>query len=167
MEMKLSDKLARSIDRATKPLTALAGISLLAIVAVITVSVIARYLFNNPIKGSEELVQMAGIALVMLALPYATAQGAHVKVDIFDELLGNYGRMIGDTIGRIFSCFILAVICQRAFARIFDAYEYGDTTNMLQLPLWPFFAILMFGTGLCFLVYAVQLLLILMTRKEL
>ena len=166
MSDKKTINIARSMDRATKPLTIVAGISLLFIVATIVASVVARYFFNSPIKGADELVQMSGIVLIMMALPYATSVGAHVRVDIFDELLGHIGRVLGDILSRVVSGFVLVIITQRAWRRMFDAYEYADTTNMLQLPLWPFFAVLMAGTALCLVIYLAELIQLIFTGKE-
>lgn len=154
------------MDRASKPLTVLAGVSLLFIVLIIVASVVARYFLNSPIKGADELVQMAGVVLIMMALPYGTSVGAHVRVDIFDAFLGKAGRIFGDVISRLLSGFVLCIITHRAFLRMLDAYEYADTTNMLQLPLWPFFGVLMLGTLLCLVIYLAELVQLIFTRTE-
>lgn len=156
---------ARQAGRAPRILSFLAGISLLFMMAVITVSVLARYIFNSPITGADEIIQLAAVGVVMLALPYATMQGAHVRVDIFDQLLGRWGRMGGDVLARILSGFVLAVLTDRAWSKTLDAYEYADTTNMLGLSIWPFYGTLAAGIALCLLVYAVELVLI-MVRGE-
>ncbi|WP_159952468.1 TRAP transporter small permease [Rhizobium sp. 18065] len=160
-------RLARLLDRATKTLSALAGVSLLFMVVVITISVLTRYLFNSPITGSDEIVQMTGVAVIMLALPYATAHGAHVRVDIFDHVLGHWGRLGGDVLSRLLSGFVFAILANRAWEKMLDAHEYGDTTNMLQIPMWPFYAILVAGISLCLVVYAVELVLIVVRGREL
>lgn len=157
---------ARSLDRATLALSAVAGISLLFMMAVIALNVISRYLLNSPMTGADEIVQMTGVAVIMLALPYATRQQAHVRVDIFDHALGKYGRMAGDILARLLTGGMLAVVVDRAFAKMTDAYEYSETTNMLGLPIWPFYGILAAGLTLCVLVYAVELILIVTGRQK-
>ncbi|MFN7092828.1 MAG: TRAP transporter small permease [Allorhizobium sp.] len=152
---------ARSIDRAAKVLSTLAGISLLFLMAVITISVLARYLFNSPVTGVDEIIQLTAVSVVMLALPHATLSGAHVRVDIFDQLLGRWGRLAGDVVARCLSGFVLAILASRAWGKMLDAYEYEDTTNMLGLPIWPFYGILATGIALCLVVYAVELFSIL------
>ncbi|MBW8444492.1 MAG: TRAP transporter small permease [Arenimonas sp.] len=166
MVVKTAPGWARSIDRATKALSVVAGISLLFMMAVITISVLTRYLLNNPITGSDEIVQMTGVALVMLALPYATLHGAHVSVDIFDHALGRFGRMAGDVLARLLTGFVFAVLVERAWAKMLDAHEFGDTTNMLGLPVWPFYGILAAGISLCLIVYALELVLIVRGERE-
>ncbi len=166
MVSKTAPAWARSIERATKALSALAGISLIFMMAAITIGVLTRYLLNRPITGVDEIVQMAGVALVMLALPYATLHGAHVRVDIFDDALGRLGRAVGDVFSRLVSGFVLVVLVDRAWDKTLDAYEYADTTNMLGMPVWPFYGVLMMGVALCLVVFAAELVLIFTGRTQ-
>lgn len=152
---------ARSIGRAASVLSTIAGISLLFLMAAITVSVLARYLFNSPVTGIDEIIQLTAVSVVMLALPHATLSGAHVQVDIFDQLLGRWGRLVGDVLARCLSGFVLAILANRAWGKMLDAYEYEDTTNMLGLPIWPIYGVLTTGIALCLVVYAVELVTIL------
>lgn len=147
------------LDAATRYLTAIGGFCLLAIVAVVTLGVVMRYGFGEPILGVNEVVQLAAVALVMAALPYCTAREEHVAVDVFEGWLGRWGRFFGDIVSRLLSGIVLAVLCRRAVFKALDAWEWGDATNMLQMPIWPFYAILAAGSGLCVLVFAMQLAL--------
>ncbi|WP_109465611.1 TRAP transporter small permease [Albibacillus kandeliae] len=155
---------ARMLAQATLALTWVGAICLLGMVLLIFVGVLMRYAINTPILGLNEIVQLAAVALVMTALPYCTARGEHVGVDVFDRALGRWGRFVGDVISRVLSGGVLSVLCQRAGAKALDALEWGDATNMLGLPLWPFYAILAAGAGLCVLVFAVELVLILIGK---
>ena len=133
-----------------------AGLCLLGMVCVVTLGVVLRYVFGAPLLGVNEIVQLIAVALVMLALPYCTASGAHVRVDLFDRVLGRAGRLAGDLLGRGLSIMALAVICRQAWRKAAEAMEFGDATNMLGLPLWPFYGAILAGMGLCALVYLVQ-----------
>ena len=134
-----------------------AGICLVAMVAVIAAGVVMRYIVGNPLMGVNEIVQTIAVALAMLALPQATATGAHVSVDLLDRALGRWGRWFGDILSRVLSITVLGHLCLRALAKTREAAEYGDVTNMLQL-LWPVYAAILFGMGLCALVFAAQIL---------
>lgn len=156
----------RPLDRASHLLSIIGGVSLLFMVVVVSLSVIARYVFSMPILGSDEVVQLAAVVLVMLALPYATRQGAHVRVDVFDHALGRYGRMTGDITARVFSSVVLGVVVKRAWSKTLDAFEYGDTTNMLGLPYWPFWGTLTVGIALCVIVYVLEIVTMITGRGE-
>ena len=126
-------------------------------VVMIAVGVVLRFAFALPILGINEIVQLNSVVVVMLALPWATAQGAHVRVDVLDHAIGRTGRFLGDVASRVLSSFVLAVLVWRAGLKAVDAARYGDATNMLSLPIWPFYAILSAGIALCVVVLLVQL----------
>lgn len=152
-----AEKTSERLATAASYLTIVGAVCLLGIVAIVTFGVVRRYLFGDPMLGVNEMVQMTAVALVAAALPYCTAREEHVAVDVFDRAIGRFGRFIGDIVARGLSAFVLGVLCYRAALKAFDAQEWGDATNMLQMPLWPFYATLAAGAGLCALVFALQL----------
>jgi TRAP-type C4-dicarboxylate transport system permease small subunit len=148
---------SRLFDRANLILAMAAGVSLLFMVVLISVGVVLRYALAMPILGLNEIVQLTSVAVVMLALPWATAEGVHVRVDVLDKTIGRTGRYLGDLLSRALSAFVLAVLVWRSALKAIDALEYGDATNMLGLPIWPFYAILALGMTLCAIVLIAQI----------
>lgn len=153
--------LAAQADRAARVLAILAGAGLLLVLALIFVSVVMRYIFSTPIVGVNEIVQLASVGIVMLALPWCTAEGAHVGVDVLDQKIGRWGRFLGDVQARAIAALILSVLVWRASLKAMDAHEFGDATNMLQMPIWPFYAMIAAGMALSVLVLLAQLIQIL------
>ncbi|WP_330629337.1 TRAP transporter small permease [Thioclava sp. FTW29] len=151
-------------DRANLVLVTLAGAFLMVVLGLVFVGVFARYVFNAPILGINEVVQLASAAVVMLALPYCTSYSGHVSVDVLDGVIGAWGRFLGDIVSRVLSSFVLYILCTRAIAKAVDAWDYEDTTNMLGLPLWPFYAIIAAGVALCIVVMALQAIVIMIEK---
>lgn len=151
---------------ATYALAWVGGACLLFMMCLISLAVVMRYVFGQPLLGVNEIVQLTAVAVVMAALPYCTFHNGHVSVDVFDERIGHWGRLIGDVGSRLLSIFALSILCRRAILKALDAWEFDDVTNMLGLPLWPFYAILAAGVGLCVLIYAEQIVFILRTGRE-
>lgn len=149
------------VERLSLYLTIVGGLCLLAIVTIVTIGVAMRYALNAPLLGVNEFVQLAAVALVMASLPYCTVKNDHVAVDVFENILGRWGRFIGDIVTRVLSGIVLTILTQRAFLKALDAWEWGDATNMLRLPIWPLYVVLGAGTGLCVLIFALQLVAIL------
>ncbi|GAB4361046.1 MAG: hypothetical protein Kow0026_23860 [Oricola sp.] len=158
---------SKLFDRATLVLAAVAGAGLLFMVVLISSGVIMRYVIGQPILGVNEILQLTAVALAMLALPYTTQSRAHVRASIFDNALGRWGRMAGDIITRVLSIIALCVLIDRAWGKTADALEFGDSTNMLGLPLWPVFGLIAAGMLLCVLVFAAQILVVVITRNAL
>jgi len=131
----------------------------LAILLIATFAgVIMRYVFGAPILGINEIVQLVSVALVMLAMPVAAHHQDHVRVDVLDQGIGAIGRFIGDILSRGIAIYLLSLLTWRAWAKLQDAAEFGDATNMLSIPLWPFYGLLMIGAVLFVIALAVQLL---------
>lgn len=151
--------------QATALLAWVAGALLIGMTVLIAVAVIMRKLVGAPILGVNEIVQLVAVALVMLALPHATRSGAHVRADIFDPALGRWGRAGADILTRLLSIYVFRVLIGRAWDKALEAHEFGDATNMLSLPLWPFYGLIVLGIGLAALVMALELLTVLLTRR--
>ncbi|MER5173901.1 TRAP transporter small permease [Thioclava kandeliae] len=147
-------------DRANLVLAALGCVFLLLTLVLVFIGVFLRYAISLPILGLNEIIQLSSIGVVMLALPSCTAQEGHVRVDVLDQMIGRVGRFIGDLLSRALSAFVLSVLVGRAWLKMLDAREFGDTTNMLGIPLWPFYAFVAAGMALCVVVLAVQFVMI-------
>ena len=60
-------------------------------------------------------------------------------------------------LSRLIAGYILVMLALRAWDKMLDAAEFADATNMLQLPLWPFYGLLVLGATLYVIVLALQL----------
>lgn len=149
------------LDQATAWLAVLAAVALIFLVVVISAGVVLRYVFGAPILGLNEITQMTAVVLVMAALPFCTERNGHVGVDVFDNAIGRWGRLAGDLGSRLLSGLVLSILVWRTVLKALDAWEFGDTTNMLALPIWPFYGVLAIGIALTVLVLAAQFIAIL------
>ncbi|MEM9393275.1 MAG: TRAP transporter small permease [Pseudomonadota bacterium] len=137
-------------------LAAGAGLCLITMVVVVVLGVVMRYAFGSPLLGVNEIVQMTAVALAMLALPHCTSSGGHIRVDLFDGILGRAGRFLSDLLFRVLAVVALYFLCRQAWKKAAEAIEFGDVTNMLELPIWPFYGAVFVGMALCALVYALE-----------
>jgi len=145
---------ARLILLAVRAATGLSVLCLMFLLAIIAISVVSRYVFGSPMLGSNEVLQLALMAMVTLALLPSAHGEHHIRVDVLDAFIGPWGRYLGDLISRSVSAFVLLALSYRAIKQAMDAFEFGDATNMLAIPLWPFYALIVVGA----LVYALALL---------
>lgn len=144
-------------ERVLSILTALSIVSLVLMMLISFVAVVMRYLFNLPILGVNEIVQLLAVSCVFMAMPYATASDAHVRVDIFDHLLGRIGCQLGDLFTYSCSILVLSIVVHKAYFKMLYAAEFEDATNMLNIPLWPFYGLIALGMALYVTVLAVKL----------
>ena len=135
----------------------LGGLVLFVITLLVSTSVFYRYVLNEPILGDQEMVEIGMSLVVMMAMPYAALKGAHIRVDILDEVIGKAGCFWGDVFTRVVSCFVLLLLIRKTWDKTWDAHKYGDVTNMIEIPVWIAYGAITIGMGLFALVLAVQL----------
>lgn len=144
-------------QRLLQAVALVAGLVLLAIMLLVTWAVFARYVLNDPILGDQELVEMGMSLVVMMAMPFAAWQGAHIRVDILDNRLGAWGRFLADIFARVASILVLYLLVTKTYDKAWDAWEYDDVTNMIEIPVWIPYAAITGGMGLFAVVLAWQL----------
>lgn len=90
----------------------------------------------GPINGDFELVE-AGMAFVIFAfLPLCHINGAHAAVDIFTAKLPlGANRFLRMTIEIVFAA-ILVIIAYQLFLGMLSKQSSGQTTLLLQFPIW-------------------------------
>ena len=146
------------VEWAVRFLTVLSSVALAILLIATFAGVIMRYVFSAPILGINEIVQLVSVALVMLAMPSAAQREQHVRVDVLDNHIGKAGRFIGDLAARGIAIFLLYQLAVRGWAKLQDAAEFGDATNMLAIPLWPFYGLIVLGAVLYALVLVLQVI---------
>ena len=103
---------------------------------------VSAFLQNfGPINGDFEMVE-AGMAVAIVAfLPWCTMIRGHATVDIFTAgLPGRVNRFI-DLFWEIVMAVVLIVIAWRLFVGTADKMRYGETTFLLQFPIWWGYAV--------------------------
>ena len=99
----------------------------------------------GPINGDFELVE-AGMAFAIFAfLPLCHLNGAHASVDIFTEKLPvRINRFLRMLIEIVFAA-ILLIIARQLFLGMLSKQGSGETTLLLQYPVWWGYAISVVG----------------------
>lgn len=134
------------------------GSALFVITGLVSLSVFFRYVLNQPILGDQELVEIGMSLVVMLSIPFTAWKKEHIRVDVLDAWLGATGRFVSDLIVRIVSCFVLFLLVQKTWAKTLDAHEYGDVTNMIEIPVAIAYGAITLGMFLFIIVLVVQLI---------
>ncbi|MEJ6402428.1 TRAP transporter small permease [Yoonia sp. 2307UL14-13] len=90
----------------------------------------------GPVTGDFELVE-AGIAFAIFAfLPLTQLTGTHASVDIFTA---GVGPRVNDFLAAFWSLVMavaIILITWRLFAGMQDKLRYGETTYLIQFPIW-------------------------------
>ena len=136
---------------------AIVGAALAVLIgAMTTCSVIGRALFQAPVQGDVEMVQM-GIALSLsLCLPWCQWRRGHILVDFFTQKASDNTVSKLDALGCALLALMYAVLSWRSAAGAAVAYETFEATMILGLPMWWAYACLAPGLALAALVAVLQ-----------
>lgn len=137
------------------------GAVLIALVVVTVVSIAGRSLIFAglaPIPGDFELVE-AGTAFAVFAfLGLCQFRRGHVTVDIFLSRAGPRVNAAIDVVANLLMTGAAGVVTWRLWLGMLDKRSYGETTFILQFPLWWGFAASLFGAAVFTLVCAYTVL---------
>jgi TRAP-type C4-dicarboxylate transport system permease small subunit len=90
----------------------------------------------GPILGDFELVE-AGVAFAIFSfLPLTQLNGAHAKVDVFSKGMGAKADRALGTFWTVIMAVIIVLITWRLFVGMQDKMRYGETTYLIQFPIW-------------------------------
>ena len=100
----------------------------------------------GPINGDFELVE-AGVAFAIFAfLPLCQISAGHASVDIFTaKLPTRINRLLQLAIDVIFTVVLIAIAYQ-LYNGMLSKQRYGDTTFLLQFPIWWAYAASLSGS---------------------
>jgi TRAP-type C4-dicarboxylate transport system permease small subunit len=124
-----------------------------------TLSVASRALFNSPINGDIEIMQM-GIALaISLCLPWCQWRGANIIVDFFTQNLSQRKRSLLDGLGCLLLVVMYCLLAWRTGAGAIAVKDAGETSMIISLPMWWAYAALAPGLAIAACVALAQAVL--------
>lgn len=147
------------VDRLARGMAILGGVILTILVILIFVSVLGRGLntFGNsdwlnrvaggfaewligtgvgPVEGDFEIVESAIAFVIFCFLPICQLYGGHAAVDVFTSLLPGGVTKFLLALWEITLAAVLILITVQLFDGMMDKYNNGQTTFLLQYPVW-------------------------------
>jgi TRAP-type mannitol/chloroaromatic compound transport system permease small subunit len=157
--MEQGNMLSRGFSKFVAALNSAGSALILAIVVMINLDVFSRFLFNKPIDGVTELVELSIVAIVFLQLGDAVRNGRLTRsAGLYDKLCAKKPRT-GHALGVFFdlagAAFFLTIIAG-SIPRFIDAWErgyYAGNKGIFVVPVWPVRLILIIGASTVVLVF--------------
>ena len=153
-----SDAVRQNLENGLRRILGGFGAVLLFFMMVLTfIDVIGRYFFNAPVPGGFEVTEFALATLIFAGLPLVTVREEQVTVDLLDRFIPDIITRIRAILLDLLGAVVMAILCQRMWIKTQEAISYGDSSAILQFPIYPayFFMCLMLGaTCLVYLLLA-------------
>lgn len=121
----------------------------------VVADVVGRVVFNQPVKGTPEIVSMSIVIMCFLQASYAIRSGGMLKVDAFVDTLPFRARKTMAAIGCLLGVLFFAVIVYGSIDPLLHAWSSNEYEGegALRVPSWPARAAVMLGCALAVLEY--------------
>ncbi|MFB2532345.1 TRAP transporter small permease [Paracoccus sp. p4-l81] len=127
------DRLALALARA---LALIGGAILIALIAMICISITTRALGFGPVTGDYELVELGTALAVFAFLPFCQITGAHARVDVLTHRLGPRGWALLDGLWAVALAVVMALIAWKLAEGMAGKRMAAETTFLRQIPVW-------------------------------
>ena len=119
--------------------------------------VLGRRLFNAPISGYIDWVELSMATFAFLGVAYCQRVNGHVRMDMLLRLARGRLRWAMELGGTALALAIVSVLIWYGFTHFLRAYQLGDSTIDAELPVWPSKLLVPVAFALLWLRLAVQL----------
>ncbi len=119
--------------------------------------VLGRKLLNNPIPGAIDWIEVSMATFAFMGAAYCQRLGGHIRMELVISRL--HGRLLWaiEAITTGLAIIYIFVVMRRSFFHFVRAYEIGDSTIDIQLPVWPSKLIVPIALGLLLIRLLIQL----------
>jgi TRAP-type C4-dicarboxylate transport system permease small subunit len=124
------------------------GVVLLGLVALVAFDILMRRVLKLPFLGGFEMTELAMVIIVALGLPYCAALGGHITVDLFGKVLDRPGWRWAGALVHLAGAVLLGLVAWRTTLYALGSYRWGDATNMMAIPKYPFQLVTALGAAL-------------------
>lgn len=133
------DHIDRFMRRLAAFLAVLGGLALILVLLSTVASVSGRALLAiglGPIRGDFELVELGTGFAVFAFLPWVQINRQHAAVEILTMHLGHRFNRVVDLVADILMLVIALLLAWKHCEGTLDKFAYGETTFIIQYPIW-------------------------------
>jgi TRAP-type mannitol/chloroaromatic compound transport system permease small subunit len=137
-----------------------ASLMIFAMMFLITLDIALRYLFNSPIRGVTQIVEIAIVVIVYLQLTHALKMGRITRSDALYSAIMKRHPAIGNVIGIVFNAAgagLMIAIIIGGWPKWIDAYKQGHfigSVGVFTFPEWPQLLIVLIGCAMMAIQFA-------------
>ena len=146
-------------EKLTRALLVLAAVLAFLLCFLVVADVVGRVVFNRPVKGTTEIVSLSIVVICYLQAGFAIRSGGMLNVDMFVSRLGPRGRSAAAAFAALAGLAFFGLICWGSFEGAAHAWTSNEFEGegALRVPVWPARFVLILGTAIATLNYALQL----------
>lgn len=97
--------------------------------------VIARYVYNQPINGAYELIEIMLALTIFSALPITTFNKQHIIVELIVPFKSPKYRAWQNSFVALLSCVIFSGVAYAVIMHTMKITKHGQVSNSLNIPI--------------------------------
>lgn len=150
----------RALGGITRLASAIGSLMIVGLMVAINLDVAGRYLFNAPLPGTAEIVAASIVSIVFLQLPDCICSDRMIRSDLVFHRIATRHPRIGagmDLVFLLLGLAMLSILTWYVFLAVSKAvtsHHLVGVPGVFEMPIWPFYAMVLAGTALSTLEYA-------------
>ena len=147
----------RWLGRVEDWFTLVAAVCIFGLMFLGIAQVLGRQLFDRPVAGYIDFVELSIATFAFMGIAYCQRVGGHVRMDLFVNMAKGRLHWLVELFGILLPLGLIGVLIYYGWGHFPRAYERGDSTIDMQLPVWPSKLLVPVSFSLLFLRLLVQL----------
>jgi TRAP-type C4-dicarboxylate transport system permease small subunit len=131
----------------------MAGLMLLTVA-----DVFLRYLARAPILGSFEMTELLLVVVAFFAIPWAAAKKVNIRVDLLVGRLPPRIQAVFESVTCFMGLIFTAFCAWYTVPQAIYTWRLGKESDMLEIPIFPFYFIVAFGFFILFFILLANLI---------
>ncbi|WP_419910821.1 TRAP transporter small permease [Hoeflea sp.] len=115
-----------------------------------------RTIFNSPITGYIDLVELSMASMAFLGAAYCQRLGAHIRMELFIGGLRGRTLWAAESLATLVGLGIIGVLIGYGWDHFLRSYQLGDSTIDAEFPVWPSKLLVPVAFSLWFVRLAIQ-----------
>jgi TRAP-type C4-dicarboxylate transport system permease small subunit len=117
--------------------------------------VVMRKILNAPMLGAEDILVLALVVVVAVAVPFGSRTGAHIEIELLEpRMSAGFARWSLFAV-KLLGAAVLFVAARQLWHAGQSAEKFGETTQQLLISFEPFYYLL----SVAMLVYGIVLIM--------
>lgn len=134
---RVVDRMDRALHSVEKVLALASAAVIFLLMMIGVVQILSRKLFNWPIYGYIDMVEISVTVFAFLAISYCERMNGHVRMELFVGKLKGRPLWLAEVAGQIVGLFVIGILIWFGWEHALRAYVNGDSTIDAQYPWWP------------------------------
>jgi TRAP-type C4-dicarboxylate transport system permease small subunit len=136
------------LERAARPFGFAAAVILIFMMLFTTVTVTMRQLLGIPVLGVVDVMELALLALIYIAMPGVFLRDENVTVDVVDHVIPRKARIALRALGLVLALAFLMMMMVNMWPQAMDKYEFNEVTMTLGINRFIHWIPIIFGFAL-------------------